>query len=161
MKLLVLSDSHSALRIMREFIEKLKPGAVAHLGDHCDDGAAMAEEFPEIRFYQVAGNCDKYRNCGNAPQTLVERIGGVKLMLTHGHNHHVKSGLGGLIQDARSVGAGAVLFGHTHCAYCRQEDGLWVVNPGSCGFAGGSAAVLELSDGEITACQIVSSAELE
>lgn len=161
MKLLVLSDSHSALSFMRLCIRTLQPDVVIHLGDHYEDGAVMAEEFPQARFYQVPGNCDRYRDCGLAAETLVERIGGVKLFMTHGHLHRVKTGFGALIRDARSTEAQAVLFGHTHSAYCQLEDGVWVVNPGCCGSFGGSAAVIELRDGAITDCRIVRNWELE
>lgn len=162
MKILVLSDSHSALSFMRLCIQSVKPDAVVHLGDYFDDGAAMAEEFHLSRFYQVPGNCDKYRVFTPVPETLVEKVCGVKLFITHGHIHRVKSGLGALIRDARSVNAQAVLFGHTHCSYCEQEeDGLWVVNPGSCGYHGGSAALIEVSDNKITDCRILRQPELE
>ena len=34
--------------------------------------------------------------------------------------------------QARKAQADILLFGHTHRAYCQQEeDGLWVLNPGS------------------------------
>lgn len=160
MKILVLSDSHSALSFMRLCIERVRPDAVIHLGDYYDDGAAMAEEFSSVRLYQVPGNCDKYRNYLCAPETLVERVCGVKLFMTHGHLHRVKSGLGALIADARSTGAQAVLFGHTHTAYCENEDGLWVVNPGSCGYYGGSAAVIQVDDHKITDCRIIRQSDL-
>lgn len=162
MKILVLSDSHSALSFMRECIRGVQPDAVVHLGDHFDDGEALREEFNISRFYQVPGNCDKYRVYKPVPETLVEKVCGVRLMMTHGHIHRVKAGLGALIADARRVGAQGVLFGHTHEAYChREEDGLWVVNPGSCGYFGGSAALVEAENGEITACRILRQADLE
>ena len=56
MKILVLSDSHSALSFMRRCISKIKPDAVIHLGDFYEDGQVMAEEFPHIRFHQVPVN---------------------------------------------------------------------------------------------------------
>lgn len=160
MKILVLSDSHSALRSMRQFIDSVRPDAVVHLGDHFDDGAAMAEEHPHLRFYQVPGNCDKYRTPVWAPETLVEKVCGVMLFMTHGHIHRVKSGLGALIADARKTTAQAVLFGHTHECYCQLEDGLWVVNPGSCGYGGGSAAVIDVADGKISDCRIIRQSDL-
>lgn len=160
MKILVLSDSHSSLRHMRLCIHALEPDAVIHLGDYYDDGAAMAEEFPQIRFWQVPGNCDRYRAPVWAPETLVERVCGVKLFMTHGHIHRVKSGLGALIRDARSTGAQAVLFGHTHESWCQLEDGLWVVNPGSCGYGGGTAALITVAEGKISDCRIVRQSEL-
>lgn len=161
MKILVLSDSHAALSFMRLCIEKIKPDAVIHLGDHYDDGTAMAEEFPQIRFYQVPGNCDRYRCPPFVPETLVERVCGVKLFMTHGHIHRVKTGLGALIRDARSTGAQGVLFGHTHQSYCTLADGLWILNPGSCGYFGGSGAVMEVSDNKISDCRIIRQPDLE
>ena len=162
MKILVLSDSHSALSFMRVCIRSVKPDAVVHLGDYYDDGTAIAEEFHLSRFYQVPGNCDKYRLFQPVPETLVEKVCGVKLFMTHGHIHLVKTGLGALIKDARSTGAQAVLFGHTHCAHCSlEEDGLWVVNPGSCGYYGGSAALIEVDQNKITDCRILRQPDLE
>ena len=46
MKILVLSDSHSALSFMRRCIDSVKPDAVIHLGDHFDDAEEMREEYP-------------------------------------------------------------------------------------------------------------------
>jgi putative phosphoesterase len=162
MKILVLSDSHSALRFMRQCIDTLKPDAVVHLGDHYDDGEAMAEEYPEIRFYRVPGNCDKYCNVPWAPETLVERVCGVKLFMTHGHLHGVKMGLGALLRDAQTTDAQAVLFGHTHCALCYcTEQGLWVLNPGSCGYGGGSAGLIIAENGKISDCRLLRQSDLE
>ena len=36
MKILVLSDSHSALQFMRQCVESVKPDAIIHLGDFFD-----------------------------------------------------------------------------------------------------------------------------
>lgn len=162
MKILVLSDSHSTLSFMRRCIQAVEPDAVVHLGDHYDDGTAIAEEFGIGRFYQVPGNCDKYRLYTPVPETLVEKVCGVRLFMTHGHIHRVKSGLGALVADARRTGVQAVVFGHTHEAYCVQEDdGLWVVNPGSCGYFGGSAAIIETDGNKISGCRILRQPELD
>ena len=156
MKLLVLSDSHSTLSFMRRCIASVKPDAVIHLGDHFDDGEAMREEFPGIRFYLLPGNCDRYRCPPGQPEILVERVCGVELYMTHGHKHKVKAYLGALLRDARVCRAAAVLYGHTHVADCHQEeDGLWVLNPGSCGYFGGSAGLMEVKDGRILSCRLL------
>ena len=161
MKILVLSDSHSTLSFMRRCIDAVQPDAMIHLGDHYDDGQAMAEEYPRIPLYQVPGNCDRYRCDPRLPQILITRIGGVDLYLTHGHRHSVKSTLGSLLRDARISGAAAVLYGHTHQPDChREEDGLWVLNPGSCGYYGGSAGLLELRDGTIVSCRLLREEDL-
>lgn len=162
MKILVLSDSHSALNFMRLCVDKLKPDAIIHLGDHYDDGAVLKEEYPHIRCYQVPGNCDRYRVPGFVPEILIERIFGVDLYMTHGHKHRVKSGIGALLHDARGCKVAAVLYGHTHIADCHQEeDGLWVLNPGSSGYSGGSAGLITIEDKKITSCRIVGRMDLE
>ena len=161
MKILVLSDSHSGLRFMRECILRTKPDSVIHLGDHYDDGQALAQENPHLVFHQVPGNCDKYRCPLNTPQILCYPIGGVRLYMTHGHCHHVKQGLWALLSDARKAGAQMVLYGHTHQADChREEDGLWVLNPGSCGSFGGSAGLVTVENGQIADCCLITQAEL-
>ena len=56
MKILVLSDSHSALSFMRRCVDSVKPDVLMHLGDYFDDGIAIKEEYPGIPMYQVPGN---------------------------------------------------------------------------------------------------------
>lgn len=161
MKILVLSDSHSALSFMRRCITAVMPNAVVHLGDHFDDGEAMKEEFPGIPFYQVPGNCDRYRCPPWQPPILIDRVCGVDLYMTHGHKHSVKSYLGALLQDARTAKVDAVLYGHTHQAKCyREEDGLWVLNPGTCGCYGGTAGLIDVVDGCIQRCCLLNDEDL-
>ena len=109
MKILVLSDSHSALQFMRQCVESVKPDAIIHLGDFFDDGVVIHEENPDIPFYQVPGNCDRFRCPSWQPETLVQPVFGVNLFMTHGHRQNVKMGLGALLKDARQPGGcGAV-----------------------------------------------------
>lgn len=162
MRILVLSDSHAGLHFMRYAIQTVRPNVVIHLGDYYDDGQAMAEENPNIIFHQVNGNCDRYRSYEIRPELLCYTIDGIKFYVTHGHNHRVKSGLFALLRDAREDDAGIVLYGHTHCADCHQEeDGLWVMNPGACGSSGGSVGLIETNNGKMIACRILRQAELE
>lgn len=161
MKILVLSDSHSALGFMRRCVEKIKPDAMIHLGDYFDDGTVLREENPGILVYQVPGNCDRYRCDPYQPEILIPTIFGVNLYLTHSHRHGVKQGLGALLKDARASKASAVLYGHTHQADCRRElDGLWILNPGSCGYYGGSAGLMEIQNQQITSCRILREGDL-
>ena len=162
MKILVLSDSHSFLSFMRKCIRVIKPDAVIHLGDHYDDAQAMAEENPHIRFHQVPGNCDRYRCPPGAVEVCSYPIGGVRFHMTHGHRHGVKMGMGGLLADAREMGAQIVLYGHTHRMDCHQEpDGLWVMNPGACNSWCGSAGVIKIENSEIKACYFITQEDLE
>lgn len=81
--------------------------------------------------------------------------------MTHGHRHSVRSYLGALLRDAREAKVDVVLYGHTHRADCHQEeDGLWVLNPGTCGCYGGTAGLIEIVDSAIHSCRILEEADL-
>ena len=162
MKILVLSDSHSAIAFMRSCVDAVRPDALIHLGDYFDDGQVLAEEYPGIPIYQVPGNCDRYRCPMGAQEIRIEPVLGVPLYMTHGHRHNVKLSTARLIRDARESRSAAVLYGHTHMAECRQEpDGMWVLKPGSCGYFGGSAGLIEVSGGMIVCCRILRQSDLE
>ena len=162
MKILVLSDTHGNRDFMYRCIDLFKPDAVVHLGDHYDDGQVLAEEYRHLTVHQVPGNCDRYRCPPFAREVLCYNVCGVRLFMTHGHTHHVKSGTGALIADARRENAQAVLYGHTHKPDCRQlEDGLWVLNPGSSGYSGGTAGIIKTDGEKITSCYFITQADLE
>lgn len=162
MKILVLSDSHGGRSFMRACIELVKPNAVVHLGDYFSDGEDMQEEFPQLPFYAVPGNCDAHRSWIPVPEVRIEKVCGVMLYLTHGHRHMVKQTLIRLVADARAAKVQAVLFGHTHQAHCEQlEDGLWILNPGAGGSWGGTAGVLEVEEGKILSCRILRAEDLK
>ena len=162
MKILVLSDSHSAISFMRCCVDAVCPDAIVHLGDYFDDGQALAEEYPRIPFYQVPGNCDRFRCPRWAQEIRIEPVLGVPLYMTHGHRHNVKMDTGLLIRDARASRSAAVLYGHTHVAECyREKNGMWVMNPGSSGYGGGSAGLIETENKTIRSCRIISAENLE
>ena len=155
MNVLVLSDSHAGLSFMRAAIQSLQPNALVHLGDYYEDGETIAFENPNLTMYQVPGNCDMMR-CFGKPETLCLTIRGVKILMAHGHQFGVKGSLVKLLAEARRLGAQVVLYGHTHEADCHQEeDGLWVINPGSCGSYSGSVALLELQPQTVVGCRIL------
>ncbi len=161
MKILVFSDSHTQLTFMRKCIQAVKPDAIVHLGDHYEDGQIIALENPYIPFHQVPGNCDRYRCPVSAQQMLCYSVCGIKLFMTHGHCYHVKQTTYSLLAEARKLCADAVLYGHTHIIDChRESDGMWVLNPGSCGSENATAGVIQADDGKISACQIIRQADI-
>ncbi len=160
MKILVLSDSHGLLSFMRQCIEVTAPDAVIHLGDYYRDGQSLQEEFPQLPFYQVPGNCDLYKGYIPDPEIRLLELFGVRIYMTHGHRHNVKLSPFRLISDARAANAQLVLYGHTHIADCRQEEGLWILNPGAASW-GGSAAVVTTQAGRITNCKLLTPAEVK
>ena len=130
MNILVFSDSHRYVSGMYCAIEAHHPDQIIHLGDHQEDAEEVAAVYPTLPFCMVPGNCD-----GWTTEPLKKRItcDGVSILLSHGHLWHVKQGYELAISDARNSGADILLFGHTHVAVCKQlEDGLWMMNPGSC-----------------------------
>ncbi len=162
MKILVLSDSHAGRSFMRWCVAAVKPDAVVHLGDYYADGEVLAQENSHIPFHLVPGNCDRNRGFIPEPETKVRKVCGVQLYMTHGHNHRVKTGLYSLLLDARAAKVQAVLYGHTHEADChREDDGLWVLNPGTCGVYGGSAGLIEAENGQILSCRILTQTDLD
>lgn len=162
MKILVLSDSHSALSFMRQCIDAVHPDYLIHLGDYYDDACAIAEEYPGIPMTRVPGNCDRYRCPPFVQEVVNQKIDGVYFFMTHGHRHMVKQRLDMLVHDARKCRSAAALYGHTHIADChREDDGLWVLNPGSCGYYGGSAGLIETEKGRIVNCRILRQENLE
>lgn len=161
MKILVLSDSHAARSFMREAIRAVRPDAIVHLGDFYEDGEVVAQEHPTIPVHQVPGNCDRFRCDPTLPQILCYDVCGVRLYMTHGHLHAVKSSRYRLLAEARAMKAQAVLYGHTHAADCTQEDdGLWVLNPGTCGSFGGSVGLIETEEKRIKSCRILRQEDL-
>jgi predicted phosphodiesterase len=82
--------------------------------------------------------------------------------MTHGHKYGVKTSTAMMLAEARAMDAQAALYGHTHIPECiRQEGGMWVLNPGTAGYGGGSAGLMEVEDGEILSCRIITSDNLE
>lgn len=147
---------------MRRCVRTVNPDAMVHLGDLFEDGEVIAEEYPHIRMHQVPGNCDRHRMVRYEPPVRCYPVCGVKLFMTHGHEHYVKMTLARLLADARASQAQAVLYGHTHFADChREEDGLWVLNPGTCSSSGGSVGLIEVQDNRIVCCKILHHTDLE
>lgn len=160
MKILVFSDSHSVCGFMKNCVEAVKPDAVIHLGDMVRDGEALAHTFPGTRFFQVAGNCDRGRVLPDFPETLVERLGGIRIYMTHGHLQGVKSFLDKLIFEGQRCGADVILYGHTHEPDCRRlPEGQWIMNPGSAGY--GATAGIILAEAGTVECRIIRHWDME
>ena len=131
MKIVVLSDSHRCIQYMLDAIEKERPNCVIHLGDHSDDTDELRRCYPMLPILSVKGNCDFDPNC---KELAIAEYGGIRIMAAHGHKYGVKSGLLRFVYAAKENQVHVALFGHTHSAYCEHYDGIWILNPGSCGY---------------------------
>ena len=147
MRILVISDSHRNTRAIEKIISAQKEAShVFFLGDNEADIEDFDLLYPEKSFHTVAGNCDY---CAISPTVGIENINGVKILYTHGHTFGIKGGYGNILQAAKQNGCNIVLCGHTHTAVTLYEDGVYLVNPGSCSSPRDGApsyAVIDITD---------------
>jgi len=160
MEALIFSDSHGRTRAMHAAMERqiTPPDAVFFLGDGVRDVELLAYE--ANAFYSVRGNCDWFSGYDDTPSERIVLFAGKRILMTHGHDYHVKSGLGALLVRAAAVDADLVLFGHTHQPLCESISAGTVIgektlarpmhlfNPGSVGMDG-SFGTLTVRGGEI------------
>ena len=144
-KVLVVSDSHGDVENMCRAVELERPQMLLHLGDGWHDADLLSQRFPELPVEKVPGNCD-YRI--HEPAERLIGIGGMRVLLCHGHTQGVKSDLAMLLRTALEKNADAVLFGHTHRTFDDIRRGVIMLNPGSIGnYARPSYGVLTFADG--------------
>ena len=146
MLILVFSDSHGRTETMITEASLRRPDLLIHLGDCLSDARAVSQAVGDLPVESVPGNCDfSY----DEPVRIIP-CGGIKLLITHGHLHRVKSSLDPLRAAARAAGVRAALFGHTHIPHNEDTAGLLLFNPGSISlplYGSPSYGILEI-DGE-------------
>ena len=147
-----MSDSHGNKNAILKAVAIEAPDLILHLGDNDRDISAVGEEFPEIPYRTVRGNCD-HSSAGLDTDEFT--LGDKRIFMTHGNLYGVKTGYSSIINSASCRGANLLLFGHTHVPYHSVLENITIVNPGSIGMGAKTYAVLELKDGGIS-CDILS-----
>ncbi len=135
MRYLIFSDSHGFEGNMREAIRRnldasrgFSLDGILFLGDGFVGARRVAEEYG-LEFHGVAGNCDILIGERPVYEKFVE-IGGIKIMLMHGHrlaDYEAR-------REARKNGASVIFCGHSHRRedFSYEDDGRWrIFNPGS------------------------------
>jgi putative phosphoesterase len=145
MRFLILSDTHGVRAPMKELYDRYPLDGVIHLGDHIADARWLLERTNGHPVYQVVGNCDIGER--GYEQQLLE-LGGVKILIMHGHRYGVKSGYGTALAAAKGMGAQVVLFGHTHIPFMEEREGILMLNPGSLRNPDREYAILEIENGK-------------
>ena len=148
MRALIFSDSHGDEENLRWMAELMSRRGRVDAYIHCGDGAydfSRVENYllglnPGAALYGVRGNCDMG---ADAPYTRIVTLGGVRMLLPHGHQQGVKSTLVGLTGAAREAGCTVALFGHTHRPTLEERNGILLINPGTA--QRGYAALLTLA----------------
>ena len=130
MRVLVVSDSHGNVDNMVRAVERIQPDYVLHLGDCQRDMEALRREFPGLAMEGVPGNCDW--GSYDQKERLIE-LGGVRILMLHGHTRNVKSSPMAAMYAAKEYGAQVLLFGHTHRPMVDNDGTLLTLNPGAAG----------------------------
>lgn len=150
MRLLIISDSHNRGDIVDRIIRRESSARhVFFLGDVTADIEDLTYEYTDRIFHIVSGNCDYF---SPYPASDIARVGDIKVFFTHGHTLGVKSSMAHLAATARAAGCKIALYGHTHCPDIKYDDGLYIVNPGSCARSrngGNSYAVIDIRENGI------------
>ncbi len=127
-KILVISDTHGRTKNLEKILPKEKPlDYLFHLGDVGKD-ADYIEVLAECPCAFVAGNNDFY---SDLPAERLPKIEDIRFFMTHGHQYYVNAYQSLLAKTAKEKGASVALFGHTHVPFCKEIDGVLVLNPGS------------------------------
>ncbi len=144
MRILVVSDTHGDLYTLKRAIAS-QPAAEIII--HCGDGSREVDEimleYTDKKVIAVRGNCDL---ASTLPSTETVKLNGKTLFITHGHLYHAKYTTYNLVCAAREQKADILLFGHTHCALSEYDDGLYIMNPGSCHGYGATYGYIDITD---------------
>lgn len=140
----VMSDSHGRLlNVTRAVREMGRVDAIVHLGDH-DSDASEIGRLSDAPLSVVCGNCDWF---SQFPAELLLELGGIRVLLTHGHRQNVKEGLTVLSLKAETMNVQLALYGHTHIPSVENDGACVFVNPGA--LRDGRYAIVEIEDGNI------------
>ena len=130
--LYAVSDTHGDVQNYTRLLELTKDADMyAHLGDYVRDGGKL-KEFSRRQTFIIKGNGDF--SGGQIEATV--NLGGVKILLTHGHKYGVKSRLDALMYRALELDCGAAVYGHTHIPDITCQNGVYLICPGTLSGAG-------------------------
>jgi uncharacterized protein len=181
--ILVISDSHGQRGLFKLITERMGKNcdALVFCGDGIGDFVSCLDDsgkekllaacIPPVGAF-VAGNgdCDRFPARFNPEEKAAEKgqvyfdlkipysqifvAAGRTIFIVHGHRQGVYYNREDLLAEAKKAGADIVLYGHTHIAREDHENGLYLMNPGSCAFPRGglppSFAVLEIGENYVT-----------
>jgi len=145
-KIVVVSDNHGKREIL-ETIRRQNSDAYAfvHCGDLClpdseSDGYAI-----------VSGNNDFY---ADFPRELVVDCNEFKIYVTHSDMFSYSNRIEKITERAKKLGCRIACYGHTHVYHQEEEDGVYLLNPGSLTFSRDGSkscyAVLTVNGSDIT-----------
>lgn len=124
MRILVTSDIHGARELL-DFLRKIEKYDI-----HIDAGDSNLSltDLSIRQIISVKGNTDFFINL--PPLRILENEFG-KILITHGHNYHVKMSLTNLFEAGKYQQANYVVYGHTHEQRLDIKNNIYYLNPGS------------------------------
>ena len=128
-RIVILSDTHGDRRVIERVIAQEEPfDYLIHCGDAEIDLSEYADPAKPYELLAVRGNCDYY---SDLPAAINTQLGGLNVLITHGHHENVHSGVQALAEAGRSLEADLIFSGHTHIPEIAEEGGILIINPGS------------------------------
>ena len=122
----IISDTHRNTKPLDKIATVLAEcDYIIHLGDMAGDARELMRAYPE-KTYVLAGNNDFF----GGESELVLDAEGRRIFACHGHRYGVKSGTERLVAAAKERLCDIALYGHTHEAEVREENGVLLINPG-------------------------------
>jgi len=163
-RILAISDSHANTQALSFAVQKfgMESGLLVFCGDGVSDISyllqkASGDEYffacipPVIAFVRGNNDSSSYSFMNKAAlkqkglPLLVQIkvplknelfVAGHKVVLVHGHNHSLYSGVSSLVQEAEKSEADILFYGHSHIPACgcsaAKNGSVMLVNPGSC-----------------------------
>ncbi len=130
MKIIVISDTHGNMHRLKDVIEKNKDADLfLHLGDGAEEFFEVQKLYPNLSMNIVRGNCDF--GYDHVPNHETFDVDSHKIFASHGYMHNVKDDIDKYVEFAKGNGADIILYGHTHKRLIKNEDNLYIMNPGS------------------------------
>lgn len=124
MKIGIVSDTHRNRELLDNVVEWLVTRQhiiyLYHLGDDYEDVNGL-EDY-NIEIVQVPGIYHSNYFNGTLAKKMVENILGLRVMLVHSYDKDVT-------EEDKTV-TDVILYGHTHKAEIKLDDGLLLMNPG-------------------------------
>jgi putative phosphoesterase len=130
--LAVLGDTHlprGSRALPDDCVRRLRAAdLILHTGDHSSLASLTELRALGPPVEAVCGNADEPALRELLPKQLVVEAEGARIGMTH-----VPGPLAGREERlrARFPGCAAVVYGHTHVPQVEQQDGVWILNPGS------------------------------
>lgn len=150
MKLLILSDSHGDTKSVREAIQKELPfDECIHCGDGIND-ITQSKTACSFIINSVIGNVDRAHGI-RGTGILECEFDGIKAVILHGDCHSAKSTFIHIRAEGIRRSARIVFFGHTHEPLIRDEQSLFLFNPGS--IRNGTYGIVTIENGNFD-CEI-------